>query len=220
MESGSKLTLKLVAVLVSHLILSTPVSAEEDGPSGPTFPGIAWNCSRWHTVAKGDTCPSIENKYNITSSEFLEWNPAISKDCSKNFWPKYSYCVRVGPPGSTMDGIAANCNKWHTVGDGDSCQSIEKEYKISPEQFFEWNPAVSKDCKKNFKEEYSYCVSRPWSSPCSPTKSNCRLVSMKRAHPAARQGQQAPRNRVLASVAAERQQRAPIQLGTPSPHTT
>jgi LysM repeat protein len=140
------------------LLLLPGVRAQESSPAGSTFPDTAWDCSGWHTVIKGDSCPEIEKKYNITSKEFLGWNPSVSKDCKTNFKEKYSYCVRVGAPGPTQKGIAANCDKWHTVKEGDDCKSIEKKYKITADQFFKWNPAVSKDCVKNFWVKYSYCV--------------------------------------------------------------
>ncbi|KAJ3957265.1 hypothetical protein N0V92_006176 [Colletotrichum tropicale] len=132
--------------------------AQDTSPSGATMDGIAWDCSGWHTVVSGDTCYSIEQQYGITEAEFLAWNPAVSSDCGTNFWPDYSYCVRVGAPGPTMEGIANNCDAWHTVVSGDSCYSIEQEYSITADQFFEWNPAVSTDCATNFWPDYSYCV--------------------------------------------------------------
>jgi hypothetical protein len=152
----------LVATLGSLLVLPSHVGAQENSPSGQTFPNDAWDCSGWHTVKSGDSCSSIEKKYNITNADFLRWNPSVSKDCKTNFKPNYSYCVRVGAPAPTMEGIAANCNKWHTVGDGDDCVVVEKKYNITADQFFKWNPAVSKDCVKNFWAKYSYCVCRPF----------------------------------------------------------
>lgn len=63
------------------------------GAPGPTMPGIASNCNKWHTVVSGDGCWSIQQQYAITAEQFLAWNPAVSSDCTTNFWPDYSYCV-------------------------------------------------------------------------------------------------------------------------------
>lgn len=142
--------LMLWASLGSLLVLPKQVTAQETSPGGDTFPDTAWNCSGWHTVVSGDDCSTVQKQYNITADQFFEWNPSVSEDCLTNFWLKNSYCVRVGAPGPTMDGIAPNCNKWHTVVEGDDCSTIEKQYDITADQFFEWNPAVSKDCITNF----------------------------------------------------------------------
>jgi hypothetical protein len=120
--------------------------------------GIAWDCSGWHTVVSGDLCWMIWQTYSITEAQFLEWNPAVTSGCASNFWPDYSYCVRVGAPGPTMAGIAPNCDKWHTVVSGDFCWSIWQTYAITEAEFLEWNPAVSAGCASNFWPDYSYCV--------------------------------------------------------------
>jgi hypothetical protein len=48
--------------------------------------------------------------------------------------------------------------KWHTVVDGDNCRSVADKYFITMDQFFAWNPAVSKDCLTNFWKDQAYCV--------------------------------------------------------------
>lgn len=88
----------------------------------------------------------------------------------------YAYCIRAGdyvpptptsslppttptgPPAETHTGQPANCNQWHVVEDGDGCDTIEAEYGLTPDQFFGWNPAVSRDCLTNFWLGYAYCV--------------------------------------------------------------
>lgn len=66
-------------------------------PPGPTQPGTAQNCNKWHTVKSGDGCAVLESRYQISHSQFLAWNPAVSEDCLQNFWPNYAYCVSVDP---------------------------------------------------------------------------------------------------------------------------
>ena len=145
------------------------------------MPGIAWDCSGWHTVVSGDMCWSIWQTYGITEAQFLEWNPAVSSGCGSNFWPDYSYCVRVGAPGPTMPGIASNCDKWHTVITGDQCWSIWQTYGITETQFLDWNSAVSSGCGSNFWPDYSYCVGinedTPTAASSSSTASSTRTPS-------------------------------------------
>ncbi|KAH6838559.1 hypothetical protein B0I37DRAFT_409109 [Chaetomium sp. MPI-CAGE-AT-0009] len=178
LSSQSRL-LMLWASLGSLLVLPKQVAAQETSPGGDTFPDTAWNCSGWHTVVSGDDCSTVQKQYNITADKFFEWNPSVSEDCLTNFWLKNSYCVRVGAPGPTMDGIAPNCNKWHTVVEGDDCSTIEKQYDITADQFFEWNPAVSKDCITNFWLKSSYCVgiNKDVSPSSSSTKGSTRTTT-------------------------------------------
>ncbi|AEO68673.1 carbohydrate-binding module family 50 protein [Thermothielavioides terrestris NRRL 8126] len=147
-----------MAALGSLLVLPQCALAQESSPAGTTLPDTVWNCSGWHTVAKGDSCSSIEKKYNITAKQFLAWNPSVSSDCTTNFRVDSSYCVRVGAPGPTLPGIAANCDKWHIVAAKETCLDLEKKYNITADQFFAWNPAVSRDCGTNFWAKYAYCV--------------------------------------------------------------
>lgn len=42
----------------------------------------------------------------------------------------------------TQSGLAKNCDKFHKVVDGDSCDAIEAPAGISHSQFSEWNPYI------------------------------------------------------------------------------
>ncbi|KAI2899150.1 hypothetical protein CBS11852_3351 [Aspergillus niger] len=138
-------------------------------PLGPTMSGTPSDCNRWFTIKKGDTCYELEKAFGLTPQQFQQWNPAVSHDCLVNFWPGYAYCVGTGPvaiPTSadtaphapTMTGIAANCNRWYTAQKGDNCYAVEKAFGLAPQQFQQWNPAVSLDCLVNFWAGYAYCV--------------------------------------------------------------
>jgi hypothetical protein len=41
-----------------------------------TQTSVVAGCRRFHTVQKGDDCPSIESDYDITFAEFYAWNPS------------------------------------------------------------------------------------------------------------------------------------------------
>ncbi|OJJ69173.1 hypothetical protein ASPBRDRAFT_103623, partial [Aspergillus brasiliensis CBS 101740] len=142
--------------------VAIPTSADT-APHAPTMTGIAANCNRWYTALKGDNCYAVEKVFGLTPQQFQQWNPAVSLDCQVNFWAGYAYCVGVGPAspgphGQTMPGIAPNCNQWYTAKPGDTCYAVEKAFGISPQQFQQWNPAVSLDCLTNFWAGYTYCV--------------------------------------------------------------
>ncbi|OGM49023.1 putative muramidase [Aspergillus bombycis] len=62
------------------------------------------------------------------------------------------------PSHPTLPGTAPNCNKWYTAKKGDDCSTVQRDSGISADDFFGWNPSVSKDCKKNFWADTSYCV--------------------------------------------------------------
>ena len=87
-------------ILVFAVLLGVSGAADSK-PGGDTLRGIAPNCSAFHTVNKGDGCDIVESEYDITRAEFLKWNPAVSKDCSKNFWVAYAYCVGVDQDASS-----------------------------------------------------------------------------------------------------------------------
>ncbi|OIW22890.1 hypothetical protein CONLIGDRAFT_719454 [Coniochaeta ligniaria NRRL 30616] len=155
--------------------------AQDSTPSGPTQTGTISTCNKWYLVQSGDTCATVESKFGITLAQFLAWNPAVSSDCSTNFWAGDAYCVGVSgappvsstkssssstksvptvtsPPGPTMTGEPANCNNWYLVQSGDNCGTVETAYDITHAQFLAWNPAVSSDCATNFWVGEAYCV--------------------------------------------------------------
>ncbi|OOF91131.1 carbohydrate-binding module family 50 protein [Aspergillus carbonarius ITEM 5010] len=155
--------------------IDVPSTTADPTPHGPTMKGIAADCNRYYTVHQGDTCYAVEKTFRLTPKQFQQWNPAVSLDCTVNFWPGYAYCVGVGsvvptststststvdpaPHGPTMTGIPANCNRWYTVHQGDTCYSVAKAFGLTPQQFQQWNPAVSLDCTVNFWPGYAYCV--------------------------------------------------------------
>lgn len=78
--------LKILTVLAASFIV-----AQDTSPTGPTQDGIVANCNAWHTVVRGDTCYTIEQHFNITADEFMDWNPAISGDCETNLFLSKSH---------------------------------------------------------------------------------------------------------------------------------
>ncbi|KAL8306251.1 hypothetical protein RB597_003198 [Gaeumannomyces tritici] len=64
------------------------------------------------------------------------------------------------PPAPTHTGQPSDCNKWDVVAEGgnDSCASMAADNGITLDQFYDWNPAVSRDCLTNFWPGQAYCV--------------------------------------------------------------
>lgn len=120
--------------------------------------------------------------YNVDAESFASWNPGLGDPASPScaFQKGVRYCgswflqkpdppgtvtdtttttgTTTGPPGPTMSGSPANCNKWAVVTDGLSCTDMAREAGISLEQFLAWNPAVSSDCRTNYWLGNAYCV--------------------------------------------------------------
>ncbi|KAE8375112.1 hypothetical protein BDV26DRAFT_295302 [Aspergillus bertholletiae] len=91
-----QLALSLLLVVITALTNAVSTTWEIH-PSHPTMSGTAPNCNKWYTTKKGDSCYSVQRAYGISAANFLRWNPSVSKDCRRSFWPDISYCVGVGP---------------------------------------------------------------------------------------------------------------------------
>ena len=66
--------------------MSAPTTTAPPGAPGPTLSGIPSNCNNYYMLKSGDSCSSVEDQFFITDTQFHAWNPAISADCSENFW--------------------------------------------------------------------------------------------------------------------------------------
>ncbi|KAK3933515.1 hypothetical protein QBC46DRAFT_326379 [Diplogelasinospora grovesii] len=93
-------------------------------PDKPTQTGTISTCNEWYDVVSGDTCSGVASSFGITLAQFLQWNPAVSSDCSVNFWVGDSYCVGVssGTPStsktsssSTQSGTSSSSTQGSTT---------------------------------------------------------------------------------------------------------
>lgn len=73
---------------------STPAASQTGGGPQPQQPGIVSNCNRYYQVKSGDGCEVIEQKNEISSQQFLQWNTGIASDCS-NVFLGYYVCTGV-----------------------------------------------------------------------------------------------------------------------------
>ena len=156
---------------------SSPSSSSSTGvkPPGPTHTGQPTNCNKWHVVVSGDTCTSVAADAGIMLAQFLAWNPAVSADCTQNFWVGSAYCVGVsgqGVPsttgkatGSTTTSKAATttrpgvvvpspvqegnavegCNKYAQAQAGDWCSKFAVRNKVALVDLYRWNRVLGAD---------------------------------------------------------------------------
>ncbi|KAH6629732.1 LysM domain-containing protein [Boeremia exigua] len=130
-------------------------------------------------------CEIAASAYNVDYDSFMAWNSLTVNvtDPACVFQTGLRYCgswattasatTKPTAPAPTHTGQPADCNKWDVVTDGDSCGSLASDNGITVDQFYAWNPAVSKDCITNFWLGQAYCVGRSSvgsSPPVSSTK--------------------------------------------------
>lgn len=132
-----------------------------------------WECVRW------------AEDWAIGLKELFEYNPSIKDDCS-GIQVGHAYCVEVnfgapredekpkvtstedtepGPepteeskPIATQEGLIETCDSLYKAKKGDTCSKIIAQYKTFDfNDFFQWNPAVEKDCSGIWVDTW-YCV--------------------------------------------------------------
>ncbi|KAI0907579.1 hypothetical protein F4823DRAFT_602322 [Ustulina deusta] len=144
-----------------------PSGNQSSASMGPTPTGIIIpNCQKFYTVQSRDSCAAIEGMFAISFADFHKWNPSIGSNC-ENLWLSYAYCVSApsnsttgsgsGPLAPAQSGAAANCNKYYTVQSGDGCDKIERQFNITFQQLYQWNPAIGWNCT-NLWLDYAICV--------------------------------------------------------------
>ncbi|KAL6150732.1 hypothetical protein ACJQWK_00294 [Exserohilum turcicum] len=97
--------------------------------------------------------------FPVTTGPVLPSPTDIASTC----YPTISTIIPEGfvkPPAPINLGTSDNCNKWHVVGQGDTCAILESKYKISHASFMSWNPSLTDTCS-NLRTEMAYCV-RVW----------------------------------------------------------
>lgn len=136
-----------------------------------------------YRVQIDDTCESIVKRYtNLDVFGLLSWNPNINPLC-RNLKSLVSSLVCVSPPGSSgrpvptpaptptdevvtpvpkptngKDESNYPCAKWHTVQDGDHCESISIRQGIQLKDLYYLNPSLNTECT-NLLLDIAYCVS-------------------------------------------------------------
>ncbi|KLU86294.1 hypothetical protein MAPG_05309 [Magnaporthiopsis poae ATCC 64411] len=121
-------------------------------------------------VQSGDGCDIVAQKNGITVSQLRSWNTEINDSCS-NLWLGYYICV--GVPGATnpntpaLPGAVSNCDKWHKIASGDTCDTIAAKNTITVAQFRSWNTQIDSNCN-NLLRDYYACVGVPGAATPMP----------------------------------------------------
>ncbi|CRK25014.1 hypothetical protein BN1723_013453 [Verticillium longisporum] len=136
----------------------------------PTQSGMVTNCNKFHWIAEGVSCSQVISFQKITLADFVTWNPSVKSDCS-GMWAGVNVCVGVvgsstdtakptttAPsngvvtPQPTQPSMVTNCNKFHWIAQGVTCQQVISYQKISLADFVKWNPSVLSDCSGMWAE--------------------------------------------------------------------
>ncbi len=65
----------------------------------------------------------------------------------------------VPTPSPIVGGNPQGCQQWYQAVSGDSCNSIESQFRLSNSQFYNLNQAIGLDCSKGILLGFYYCVS-------------------------------------------------------------
>ncbi len=155
----------------------------------PTQPDMVKNCNSFHYIYKGNTCDQIASYHSITREQFARWNPRVGADCS-GLWVDTYACVGVigedhptptpttpsngvQTPQPTQPDMVKNCNKFHYISKGNTCDQVTSYQSITQEQFARWNPKVGMDCSGLWADTYA-CVGvigedHPTPTPTAPS---------------------------------------------------
>ncbi|KAJ7186092.1 hypothetical protein C8R46DRAFT_1289630 [Mycena filopes] len=144
------------------LRLDKTIYCVEDGPPLNVAPGtITEGCANFYVPVAGDSCSTIETRYNLTLSMFISMNPEIDASCD-NLALGLAYCVAStstgGPPDNVAPGtITSGCTEYYTVLSGDSCSTLETHFDLTLSQFISMNPEIDATCA-NLALGDAYCV--------------------------------------------------------------
>ncbi|GBF63438.1 LysM domain-containing protein [Trichophyton mentagrophytes] len=143
-------------------------------------------------VPLGSTCTSLLEKYsspefNITLSQFLNWNPYLAGSCDLLPWHQ-RVCIRPPggsyesqppvhqptgaseyyttaiPPAPTSTGTTPSCGRYYEVVAGDQCNTIALHFGITVDAFLSLNTQIDERCS-NLWIAYAYCFKYPPNPP-------------------------------------------------------
>ncbi|KAI8086285.1 uncharacterized protein BX664DRAFT_264866 [Halteromyces radiatus] len=85
------------------------------------------DCTKYHSVVKGDTCTKLANKYGISVGQFYELNTNVHRGKCDNLFIGYKYCVKPG----NNDKDSLTVNKLISGDDKDKQESKTVSDKIT-----------------------------------------------------------------------------------------
>ncbi|OAA49035.1 LysM domain protein [Beauveria brongniartii RCEF 3172] len=143
----------------------------------PTQPSTVDNCNEFHHVQEGESCADIAAANKISVADLTTWNPKAGAQCT-GLWAKTYACVGIigyvpasttisttsTAPGNgvttplpTQPSMVDNCNKFHWISQGNTCDQITSYNAISQQDFAKWNPQIGQQCTGMWADAYA-CV--------------------------------------------------------------
>ncbi|CAG8250537.1 unnamed protein product [Penicillium salamii] len=90
--SSSSSSVTTTGPIATKSATTKPTSTMGATKTAQPLPGTIDTCKSWHLAASGDSCWTIEQKYNVTAADFNSWNPKVGHDCA-GLWLGYYVCV-------------------------------------------------------------------------------------------------------------------------------
>ncbi|EEY19239.1 LysM domain-containing protein [Verticillium alfalfae VaMs.102] len=106
----------------------------------PTQSGMVTNCNKFHWIAEGRLLPACGP---VSTS-------ASASSAAPPTRPSHDHGAQNGvvTPQPTQPSMVTNCNKFHWIAKGVTCQQVISFQKISLADFVKWNPSVLSDCSE------------------------------------------------------------------------
>ncbi|ATY61853.1 LysM domain protein [Cordyceps militaris] len=124
------------------------------------WPGMVNNCKKFYAVRYDDTCASVASLFAVSVDDCIMWNDMAGRDCHQ-LTVKTFVCVfaRTGiqTPLPTQVDMVANCNKFHYIWKGNTCDQVTWYNDITQQQFAQWNPKVGLECTSLLPDHHA-CV--------------------------------------------------------------
>ncbi|KAJ5131496.1 uncharacterized protein N7515_007535 [Penicillium bovifimosum] len=101
-----------------------------------------------------------------TTTKAVETATAVTTSSSNKTTQTATATSSASDHEPTQPGLAKNCDKFHMVADGDSCDIIEASAGITHSQFSKWNPYINDKCS-NIWLDYYVCIHVPGATTTS-----------------------------------------------------
>jgi hypothetical protein len=129
----------------------------------PLQPNIATNCDKFYFVKRGEKCEAIAKANDISTAQFVSWNPSASLKCT-GLWADAYACVSIighepspsltttkpgnviATPTPILSGMVANCDSFYEVRVGVTCDKISELASVASASIILWNPSAGSAC--------------------------------------------------------------------------
>lgn len=105
-----------------------------------------------YTVQAGDLCVTIADQFGITTEELMAANRTINADCTNLhegdvlIIPGQPAATTTAAPNATATRTPGGSGGMHTVGSGESCESIAAETGTTAQAIIAANPEINATC--------------------------------------------------------------------------